>query len=92
MARSLVPPFAGANAMHWATGAKVALLFLSLSFTVADFTEDMLLLRAFARKPETVTPKEIETAQKVTRSKSVALKLVVAQLVAVSILWGVSSF
>ncbi len=41
---------AGANAMDWPTGVKVVLLFLPLAFTVADFTEDMLLLRVFAKK------------------------------------------
>jgi hypothetical protein len=83
---------AGANAMHWPTTIKMALLVFPLAFTVADFTEDMLLLRVFAKKPEIVTPKEIETAQKVTRTKIVALKLAVAQLLTVLILWGVANF
>ncbi len=82
---------ASANAMHWPTGVKMALLFLPFAFTVADFTEDILLLRAFERRPESVTPKQIQTAQKVTRMKIVALKLAMLQLVAVSILWGVST-
>jgi hypothetical protein len=78
--------------MHWPTTVKIALLVLPLAFTVADFVEDMLLLRAFAKKAETVTLKEIETAQKVTRTKIVALKFAVAQLLAVLILWGLSNF
>jgi hypothetical protein len=83
---------AGANAMHWPTTIKMALLVLPLAFTVADVIEDMLLLRVFAKKPETVTPKEIQIAQKVTRTKIAALKLAVAQLLTVLILWGVSNF
>ncbi len=83
---------AGANAMHWPTTIKMALLVLPFAFTVADFTEDILLLRVFAKKPETMTPKEIKTAQKVTRAKIVALKLAVVQLLTVSILWGVANF
>jgi hypothetical protein len=82
---------AGANAMHWPTTVKMALLVLPLAFTVADFTEDMLLLRAFAKKAETVTSKEIQTVQKVTRTKIVALKLAFVQITTVSILWGASN-
>jgi hypothetical protein len=61
----------------------MALLLFPLAFTVPDFTEDMLLLRAFARKSEAMTQKEITTAKKITHTKIVALKLAVAQLVVV---------
>lgn len=50
---------AAANGMRWSSAAKSALLLLPLAFVLADFTEDVLLLRAFVKKAKTVTPEEV---------------------------------
>jgi hypothetical protein len=83
---------AAATGMQWSSGAKSTLLLLPLAFVVADFTEDMLLLRAFAKKAKTVTPEEVRRLQRITGIKLVAVKLAVAQLLAVLVLWGASHF
>lgn len=76
---------AAADSLNWQGGVKLLLAVAPLAFTVADFSEDRLLLRLLAARA--ATPAEVRRLKALTLAKFVALAAALAQTAALG-LWA----